>query len=349
VLVAGGSLAARAAGVADAAVAGATLNWETWGDHYSAAQLKYVKKMTGIGVRPTLFSDDSAGYTKLRAVRNQFDMQSADAYWVGKYYSSHLVDPFDIHSLPVSKELYSLSTELSFWKAGSGYLAYPNGWSANLLFYNPKYVKPKPTSWDVLIDPRYKRKIVLQNQPTEVGALAGLATGAKHPYNMTSAELSRAKAWMKQLKPNVLKFTSQSVEDVNALADESAWFDYNSIGTEQRVKLARGPLVKSATPKEGVTGWVDGEMLVHGSKNRAAALTFLNTAERARWVAQNFLTNAHPYLNEKAYKLLVNTGHKELVDTFQYNDPERIHTMTIAGPSGNAQAYTDAFNEAFAP
>ncbi len=52
-----------------------------------------------------------------------------------------------------------------------------------------------------------------------------------------------------------------------------------------------------------------------------------------------------PKFNEKAYKILVNTGHKERADRFYYNQPERPLGMVLKGPSSNEQAYIDAFNE----
>ena len=69
--------------------------------------------------------------------------------------------------------------------------------------------------------------------------------------------------------------------------------------------------------------------------------------EQAPWIAKNFLDKGRPLFNEKAYKILVNTGHKERADRFFYNDPERPLKMVLKGPSGNAQAYIDAFNEVF--
>ena len=65
-------------------------------------------------------------------------------------------------------------------------MAYPNGWSTVQIYYNPKYVTPAPTSWHVAADPKYKGKIVAENQPTDLMAMAGRATGAKQPYNMTT-------------------------------------------------------------------------------------------------------------------------------------------------------------------
>jgi spermidine/putrescine-binding protein len=340
--------AGRAFGATQARAGGVTLNWLTWSDHYFSSQLQQVKKQTGIGGRVQLISDDSDGYIKVKAGGGHWDISSEDALWVPKFYKEGLIVPFDIKGFPVAKQLYSVALHVPFWKAGNLQMGYPFGWSSLQIYYNPKFVNPKPTSYHALLDKKYKKRIVLENQPTDLMAMAGLATGAKHPYNMTSGQISRAKDFLKQLKPNVLKLVSQNTEVVRALTDESAWLTIENLGTDARVKDAKGPLIQSADPKEGLYGWMDAEMLLKQSHNQDSFEKFINKMEQAPWIAKNFLTNGRPLFNEKAYKILVNTGHKERADRFFYNHPERPISMTLKGPSGNAQSYIDAFNEVFA-
>ena len=224
---------------------------------------------------------------------------------------------------------------------------YPNGWSSVNIYYNPKYVSPAPTSWEVLTEPKYAGKVVAENQPTDLMAMAGLATGAKQPYNMTTAEISKAQQFLKAAKPALLKLVSQNSDSVRALADGSAWMALENLGTDYRVKAAGGPTVMEATPKEGVVGWIDGEQMVKASAHKNRFEQFLNGMEQANWVAQNFLVNGRPLFNEKAYKVLVNQGHKERADLLWYNQPDRALKMTLKGPSGNVQAVIDAFNQVF--
>jgi spermidine/putrescine transport system substrate-binding protein len=350
-LYAAGTLgrAGRAAGATRVSAGGTTMNWLTWSDHFLTKpnQLGAVKKLTGITGRPQLFSDDSDSYVKVKAGGGGWDMSSEDALWVPKFYNEGLIVAFDIKSFPVSKQLYSVALDVPFWKAGSNQMGYPFGWSSLQIFYNPKYVKTKPDSYHALLNKSYKKKIVLENQPTDLMAMAGLATGAKKPYGMTTGEIASAKAFLKQLKPNVLKLVSQNTEVVRALSDGTAWLTIENIGTDARVKDAGGPTILTADPKEGLYGWMDAEMLLKESKNQGSFEKFINAMEQAPYIAQNFLTNGRPLFNEKAYKLLVNSGHKERADKFFYNQPERPLGMTLKGPSGNAQAYLDAFNEVF--
>lgn len=350
-LYAAGTLgrAGRAAGATRVSAGGVTMNWLTWSDHFLTKpnQLGNVKKLTGVTGRPQLFSDDSDSYVKVKAGGGGWDMSSEDALWVPKFYNEGLIVAFDIKSFPVSKQLYSAALDVPFWKAGSNQMGYPFGWSSLQIYYNPKYVKTKPDSYHALLNKSYKKKIVLENQPTDLMAMSGLATGAKKPYGMTKGEIASAKAFLKELKPNVLKLVSQNTEVVRALTDGTAWLTIENIGMDARVKDAGGPTILVADAKEGSYGWMDAEMLLKESKNQASFEKFINAMEQAPYIAQNFLTNGRPLFNEKAYKILVNNGHKERADKFFYNKPERPLGMTLKGPSSNAQAYLDAFNEVF--
>ncbi|TML88474.1 MAG: hypothetical protein E6G08_07930 [Actinobacteria bacterium] len=341
-----GLVAARPAFAGLARAESTTLNWLTWSDHYANDQLKAVAKSIGIQGRPTLFSDNADAYLKIKRTGSQFDIVSGDALWVPKYHKDGLTESFDLSALPVSKQLFSIARSFPFWQDGSHYMGYPFSWSTVQIYYNPKYVTTKPDSWHALLDKKYQGKISLENIPTDVMAIAARATGAKKPYSMTTAEISKAKDFLKAFKPNVLKLASQNNEVVRALADGSAWIGITNLGTDDRVKDAGGPVIKTAYPKEGTIGFIDSEQMVKASKNKAVFEKFINTTEQAPWIAQNFLTNGRPLFNEKAWKMLVNQGHGDRAKRLLYNQPQKALKMTIKGPAGNEQAYVDAFNEA---
>jgi spermidine/putrescine transport system substrate-binding protein len=345
-LLASGRLGVAVAKAADSGTT--TLNWLTWSDHYLPAQLAAVRKQTQISARPQLFSDDIDGYLKVKEDGSQFDILSEDALWVDKCFNDGLTAPFDFSDIPASAQLYSVAKEMPFWQHGSQTLCYPYGWSSEQIYYNTKHVTTKPDSWQALLNPAYKKKIILANQPTDIMVMAGLATGAKKPATLTKAEISTAKDFLRQLKPNVLKLAAQNTDQIAAMVSEEAWLTIDNLGTDALVKNAGGPVVGGVTPKEGTYGWMDGEQLVKQSPNRDAFLRFLNAMEQGTWLAQSFIVNGHPFFNEKAYKILVNRGKKELADRYHYNDPEITQSMILKGPQPNIQQITDAFNEVFA-
>jgi spermidine/putrescine-binding protein len=149
---------------------------------------------------------------------------------------------------------------------------------------------------------------------------------------MSKSQISNAKSFLKELKPNVLKLASQNNEVVRALADGSAWIGITNLGTDDRVKDAGGPVVKTAYPKEGTIGFIDSEQIVKASHNQDAFFKFENAMQQAPWIAKNFLANGR---------------HGDRARRQYYNQPERALKMTIKGPAQDEQAYVDAFNEVF--
>jgi len=326
---------------------GGTLNFLTWSDHWSKDELAAVKSSTSIDVQITELADNIDGFNKLNQVHGQLDLVSGDALWVPKYYDAGLVQAFDLSSLAVSQQLYAISRSFDFWTKPDGYLAYPWGWSPIQIVYNPANVTPGANSWQLLVDPKYKGKIVMENQPTDIMLFAGIATGAKDIYNMTDAELAACKDWLTKLKPNVYKLVQQNNETITALANGEAWIGTQNLGAPDRIKDAGGPEMVAFVPDEGTTGFIDGEMMVKGGANQPLVLPYLEVGAQAEWVAQNFLDNGRPLFNEKAYSLLVDGGHKDKADRYLYNQPDQALKMRLKGPAGNLDAYINVFNSVF--
>jgi spermidine/putrescine-binding protein len=324
-----------------------TFNWMTWSDHWYQAQLDGIGASANIKTNITELADNADGFTKLKEVKGQLDMISGDALWVPRYFETGLIEAWDINELEVSKQLYSIAREFKIWTKPEGYLGYPFGWSPVQIYYNPKYVSGDPDSWDLLLDPKFRKRVVVENQPVEVMAYMGKLAGVADPYNMTPDEIAKAKDLAIKLKPNILRFAQQNTDTIAALKNEEAYIATGNLGTDTRVKDQGGPDLKVYTPKEGTIGWMDSEMVVKGGSNTSLIFPFLELAEQAEYIAANFILNGRPLFNEKAYKILINQGQQERADRFLYNKPETVLTMTLKGPGVSTQGAIDAFNEVF--
>lgn len=324
-----------------------TFNWMTWGDHSYPAQLDAIVGGLDIKANSTLFSDNIDAYTKVKQVGGQLDMVSGDALWVPHYFESGLIEAWDINELEVSKQLYSIARSFPIWTKPEGYLGYPFGWSPIQIYYDPAHVSPAPDSWEVLLDPKYAKRVLVENQPVEIMAYMGKLAGVGNAYSMTPEEIATAKDLLTRLKPNVLRLADQATDTIAALKNGEAWIATGNLGTDTRVKDQGGPELKVFTPKEGTIGWMDSEMIIKGGENQSLIMPFLQAAEQAEYIAANFILYGRPLFNEAAYKILVNQGQQERADRFLYNKPETVETMDLKGPGTSTQAVIDAFNEVF--
>src|SRR5262245_29494763 len=343
---AGGSQAAAASAAATPGPTG-TFNWLTWGDHWYQAEMDKIAADIGIKSNITSFSDNIDAYTKIQQVGGQVDLVSGDALWVPHYNETGLIDPLDSNWLTDASHLFAIAREFKIWTPPNGYLGYPNGWAPIQITYDPAHVTPGADSWQLLLDPKYKKRVVVEDQPVEVMAYMGKAAGVKDPYNMTDDEIAQAKALLVQLKPNILRLAPQATDTVAALKNGEAWIATINLGADTSVMDQGGPKLTTFTPKEGSIGWMDAEMLVHGGANENLLMPFLEVHEQAEYVAANFMLNRRPLFNEQAYKLLINQGQQELADHLLFNKPETVNTMTLKGPGSSTQKVIAAFNDVF--
>jgi spermidine/putrescine-binding protein len=327
---------------------GGNINWLTWSDHYSTDQLAKVASSTKITGRPKLFSDNADAFLQLKQTGSQFDQVSADALWVKKYMESGLIQPFDLSSIGASSELYSMAKNFDFLNDPKGAIGYPFSWSTVQIYYNPAKVKTPPTSWESLTDPAYKGQIVAENIPTDLMAIAGIATGSKSPYALTPDQISSASNFLSSLKPNIVKLASQNNEIVTMMASGEAAIGISNLGTDVRVKNAGGPEVQSAYPPEGTIGFIDSEMITAKGTNQAQVKPFLDAMQRSEFIVENFTTNWRPLFNEAAAKILTNDPKTaDNAKRLFMDNPDKALTMTLKGPAQDQQAYTEAFNRVF--
>ena len=324
------------------------VNWLTWSDHYSNSQLQKVAQSSHITGRPKLFSDNADAFLQLKQTGSQFDQVSADALWVKKYDSAGLIESFDLAEISASTELFSMARNFDFLHNSKGALAFPFSWSTVQMYYNPKVIGTPPTSWADLADPKYRGLIVAENIPTDLMAIAGIATGSKHPYNMTGAEIGKAGDYLKAIKPNMLKLVTQNNEIITMLTSGEAGIAISNLGTDLRVKMAGGPEIAMAYPKEGTVGFIDSEMITSHGSNQKLVKPFINAMETSGYIVENFTTNWRPLFNEKAAKaLLADPKTADAAKRLYMDQPEKALEMTLKGPAGDEQAYTQAFNQVF--
>ena len=165
---------------------GGTFNWMTWGDHYIDKQLKAIETSDKITANISELAGNAEGYAKLKEVKGQLDMVSADALWVRDAYNKDgLIEAFDINSLKVASQLFPFARKFDIWTTPEGYLGYPIGWSPISIYYDPAKVTGTPDSWQVLLDPKYKGRVVVENQPEEIVAYMARAAGFDKPYDLS--------------------------------------------------------------------------------------------------------------------------------------------------------------------
>ena len=82
---------------------------------------------------------------------------------------------------------------------------------------------------------------------------------------MSTAEIAKAKDFLKSFKPNVLKPPRRTTRSCG-LADGSAWIGITNLGTDDRIKTRAAN--RSRRTRRRAIGFIDSEQIVKASKNK---------------------------------------------------------------------------------
>ena len=148
--------------------------------------------------------------------------------------------------------------------------------SATVLMYNTEKVKPAPTSWKAMWDPKYAGHVAIPGMNTTWGLHTLLMASKIEGGSETDvkAGLERLKRLQRDSQAVVYTSTTQ----LNTLTQQGqVWLaPFSSVWVNQLEK--GGTPVAIAVPQEGVYPIFTVWSVVKGAKNRAAALAFVNDA-----------------------------------------------------------------------
>ena len=159
----------------------------------------------------------------------------------------------------------------------------PHGYGANLLMYNEDEVKPAPTSWSAVFDPKeaakYKGKVTAYDSPIYIADAALYLMKhqpdlkIENPYALDEKQFNATIDLLKEQRKNVGEYWSDYLKEISAFETGDS-----VIGTTWQViasSVAKSK-VKAILPEEGSTGWSDTWMISSQAKSPNCAYAWLN-------------------------------------------------------------------------
>jgi putative spermidine/putrescine transport system substrate-binding protein/spermidine/putrescine transport system substrate-binding protein len=340
-------VAAAGAGRRAAAQAKGPVNWLSWSVYQLPELMRGFASKTDIAVNPINFEDNAEGYLKIKqGGGKQFDIAMADGFWPMQYHKAGLIESLDYEQMSSGRVLAPALKNLRAWKLPDGKMVeFPNQWSVEPIVYK-KGAVPTFTSWDVLWDKKFKGRIIQMDRPSEYIAAVAIYLGVKEPFNLTDDQLQQVKKKLMEQRPLIKTFTAASSDFVKAMASGEGDLGFcPSPGIVYRIKDAGGPDFGFVVPKEGTTGWVDGNMLVKGAAHRAAALEWINYFGSPESQAALATKTKYPVASEQAIKLLEQKGQGALVEAVGMKSWDVIGKMALLTAPANIEKWTQVWNE----
>jgi putative spermidine/putrescine transport system substrate-binding protein len=178
-------------------------------------------------------------------------------------------------------------------------------WGPNTLIYNTKEVKPAPTSWSAIYDPKYKKQITVPNNPIQIADAALYlqktkpSLGIRDPYELTKPQFDAAVALLKQQKSLLLRYWLYAADDIKDFKTGDAVIGATWPYQTLVLQAAKVP-VKEIIPKEGATGWADTWMLSKRAPHPNCAYKWMAYAATPQVQAQQALVFGETPVNPKA-------------------------------------------------
>lgn len=197
-----------------------------------------------------------------------------------------LLEPLDKRLIPNLSKLYPETANLAF-DPGNTFSA-PYSWGTTGICYRQDLVGTAPTSWNDLLNPspqNAKKTLMLATQPwmnLPAARSLGFSVNTTDP-----GQLDQIKAQLLKTKPTLLGFDDTTFYsrldsgEVNMAVAWDGWCNY-----------AQNKNVKFVLPKEGADLWTDTMVVLKSSKNKEAAMAYINfmldDAEQT-WLTENIL------------------------------------------------------------
>lgn len=167
--------------------------------------------------------------------------------YAGSSYKNPSYDPDNTYSIP--------------WASGSTGIA-----------YDPAKTGREITSWQDLLDPKFKGKIGMFGDNEDLPNSALLAIGVT-PDQSTPADWKKAAAWLQKQKPLVRKYYTQDY--IDALAKGDLWISQAWSGDIFQQNLS-GTNLKFVVPKEGGLLWTDNMVILKQAEHPVDAITMMD-------------------------------------------------------------------------
>jgi putative spermidine/putrescine transport system substrate-binding protein len=265
------------------------VNLISWAGYVEPEWSKPFEQKTGCKVNDKVAGTSDEMVQLMRS--GEYDGVSASGNATARLVDGGDVAPVNVSLVPNYKTIFSDLKDQPYNTFDGTHYGIPHGRGANLLMWNPNDVKPAPTSWNVVLDPklaaRYKGKISAYDDPIYIADAAvylkahrpGL--GIENPYELNEEQFQAAVQLLKEQRANVGEYWSEATKQISAFANGDStvgttWqYQYFALKGEG-APVAASPASQGFLPSEGATGWSDTWMISSQAKHPNCMYMWMN-------------------------------------------------------------------------
>jgi spermidine/putrescine-binding protein len=255
---------------------------------------------------------------------DKWDIAYGDNVVLTDYMNLGLIRPMTVDEVPALDGLMA-AFKVAPWRNDDGtYTGSPWTWGYSGVTYRTDRV-PEPSSWQVLLDPKYKGRVSTVDSATNNVALGSLAVGID-PDELTSDQLNgEVKDYLTALRGQMRALAPTIGDSISLLV--SGDVDYMVVGLlfMDSITANKGVSTKTVIPSEGAIGWADTAFITSTAPNVQNALAFVghtldpqvNADANSELLQGPGVEAAIPLLSKQAYNL------------YPFNDIDNYMTNTL--------------------
>jgi putative spermidine/putrescine transport system substrate-binding protein len=250
------------------------VNLISWGGYVEPEWSKPFEQKTGCKVNNKVAGTSDEMVSLMRT--GQYDGVSASGNATARLVDGGDVAPVNVNLVPNYKTIFADLKDQPYNTFDGVNYGIPHGRGANLLMWNSADVKPAPTSWSVMLDPKeaaeYKGKISAYDDPIYIADAAVYLKahqpdlGIENPYELNEEQFEAAIDLLKEQQPNVGEYWSDLTRQIASFANGdnevgTTWqYQYFALRAD-KAPIAASPASQGFLPEEGATGWSDTWMI----------------------------------------------------------------------------------------
>jgi putative spermidine/putrescine transport system substrate-binding protein len=254
------------------------LAWQGYADD---DWVKEFEKENNVDVKVVFIGSDDEIWAKIKGSEGKdFDLFAVNTAQLQRYIDVGLVTPYDMSKLPNQKAALPLFNDLTkvngVMRDGKVY-AIPFCFDSIGLIYDTDKVKPAPTSWEVMWDPKYKGKVLAYDNGEHNFSFTALTLGITNPFHLDADQFKAIKTKLIALKQNVLSFYTTADEAAQIYKNNDIALIWANYG-QQQVKALKdaGAHVAYVNPKEGALAWLDTWAMTNHVQDKELAEKWVN-------------------------------------------------------------------------
>jgi spermidine/putrescine transport system substrate-binding protein len=277
----GGGGTGASEGPAEAPQASGRVDFLSWEGYDIPDPLKSWKSENGVTVKATYIGNHDEIQTKLKAggAGAGYDIITYYQGYKPLYQELEILEPLDEQKLPNLKNLfpYFASKEGNFWIDEDGTrTGVPWTWGSIGITIDTRRVKAMPTSWFDLLEPEFKGRVAIPDDPTGAWALGSHvlkfdpAETTKEDGEKVFDLLSQVAAQSTGVSPSFGDATTKMTAG-DADVCWQGWAAMNQFAADAGVDT-----FETEVPKEGSFSFCDAYALPAGADNADTALAWMN-------------------------------------------------------------------------